>query len=81
MENFADNLKHITTANTTFVWSDYVTNVTDNIVTYFITAEQRNSIKIEVAAAKKQEYPQRYTFELQELEIPLSTDFHQKEIA
>lgn len=71
LENFTENSKHITTANTTFVWSDYVTNVTDNIVTYFITAEQRNAIKVEVAAAKKQEYPQRYTFELQELKDSL----------
>lgn len=67
LENFAENSKHITTANTTFVWSDYVTNVTDNIATYFITAEQRNAIKLEVAAAKKQGYPQVYSFELQEL--------------
>jgi len=71
LSNFADNSNYITSANTSFVWSDYVNDVKDTIVTYFLTADIRNAIKIEVANEKKREYPERYTFELQDLKDSL----------
>lgn len=59
--------RQIKQASTVFVWTDFVGNVSDNIVTYYMDADTRKAIKNEVATAKKKEFTERYAFELDDL--------------
>lgn len=60
--------RQIKEASTTFVWTDFASYVSDKIVTYYMDANTRKSIKNEVAAVKKKEFTERYAFELEDLQ-------------
>ena len=67
LATYNDISRQIKEANTSFVWADFASNVSDKIVTYYMDADTRKYIKNEVAAAKKKEFTERYTFELEDL--------------
>lgn len=59
--------RQIKEASTAFTWTDFVGNVSDKIVTYYMDADTRKTIKNDVAAAKKKEFTERYAFEMDDL--------------
>lgn len=67
LATYNDVSRLIKEASTAFVWTDFVGNVSDKIVTYYIDADARKAIKNEVALSKKKEFTERYTFELEDL--------------
>lgn len=67
LATYNDVALRIKKASTAFVWTDFVGNVSDKIVTYYMDADTRKAIKNEVATAKKKEFTERYTFELEDL--------------
>lgn len=67
LATYNDISRQIKEANTSFVWADFASNVSDKIVTYYMDADTRKYIKNEVAATKKKEFTERYTFELEDL--------------
>lgn len=64
---YNDISRQLKEASTAFVWTDFASNISDSIVTYYMDADTRKAIKNEVAAAKKKEFTERYTFELDDL--------------
>ena len=56
--------RQISETGTNFSWSAFIQNVSDNKQTFYMDAETRKAIKNEVAAQKKREYTERYTFEI-----------------
>lgn len=67
LATYNDVSRLIKEASTAFVWTDFVGNVSDKIVTYYMDADTRKTIKNEVATIKKKEFTERYTFELNDL--------------
>ena len=67
LATYNDVARQIKEANTSFVWTDFASNISDNIITYYMDADTRKFIKNEVASVKKREYTERYTFELEDL--------------
>lgn len=67
LATYNDISRQIKEANISFVWADFASNVSDKIVTYYMDAVTRKSIKNEVATVKKKEFAERYTFELEDL--------------
>lgn len=59
--------RQIKEASTAFTWTDFAGNVSDKIVTYYMDADTRKTIKNDVAAAKKKEFTERYAFEMDDL--------------
>ncbi len=56
--------RQISETGTNFSWRAFIQNVSDNKQTFYMDAETRKAIKNEVAAQKKREYTERYTFEI-----------------
>lgn len=71
LATYGDVCRQVTQANTTFVWADFVKNVSDDIQTFYMDGETRKAVKSEIATSKKKEYTDRYAFEMDELKQSL----------
>jgi hypothetical protein len=71
LENYNDSFTSLKKEKAEFSWTGYTAGVKDNIVTYYMNAEARTAIKNEVAALKKKEFTERYSYEIDELKLSL----------
>ena len=71
LQNYNDSFKSLQDEKAEFSWAGYVAEVKDNITTYYLSGEARTAIKNEVAAMKKKEFAEKYTFEIEELKQSL----------
>lgn len=71
LENYNDLFTSLKNEKAEFSWTGYAAGVKDNIVTYYMNAETRTAIKNEVAALKKVEFSERYSYEIEELKQSL----------
>ncbi len=71
LENYNDLFTSLKNEKAEFSWTGYVAGVKDNIVTYYMNAETRTAIKNEVAALKKVEFSERYSYEIEKLKQSL----------
>lgn len=67
LSNYNEKFKELKEASAVFSWADFVQGVKDNITTFYLGAEDRTTIKNDVATGKKKEYAERYRFEIEEL--------------
>ncbi|MDY4528229.1 MAG: hypothetical protein SPE11_10010 [Parabacteroides sp.] len=60
----AEQVKNFSTA---FDWNDFATHCKDNSTTFYIDAETKKRIKIEVVKTKRTDFAGRYEFEISEM--------------
>lgn len=71
LDNYSEKFNEMQKVSSAFSWTDFISTIKDGITTYYMSADQRQAIKGEVAHAKKKEFAERYTFEIDEMKISL----------